>query len=141
MSSRAEHVPAVPEGREADPAEARRVAETLAEFVLQAARDEELGARVRRAATSLHVHVGDDAGVTVRLDRTPVEAVARIEGVAEVELWLAPDVLLSCARGERPLQMAIMDGDVTFRGPVRKLLMVVPVLRTFDTSVWARRHE
>jgi hypothetical protein len=39
------------------------------------------------AATSVHLHFTDAVGVTLRLDRTPLTAAARIEGEAEVQLW------------------------------------------------------
>lgn len=112
------------------------MAELTARFFLQARDHETLGDRIARADTSVHIHFTDTDGVTLRLDRTPIEAEPRIVGHAEVELWGSAEKFLSYARGERHLAMAIMHGEVEWSGPVRKFLRIMPILRAFDGSVW-----
>lgn len=117
-----------------------RLAEVTAAFLGQAAGDPRLEGRLRRADTSVHLHLGENDGVTILLDQTPIAVHPRIVGAAEVELWCSPEILLRCARGQSRLPMEILKGDVAYRGPVRKFLTVLPILRTFDVSVWSRRR-
>lgn len=120
------------------PTDAQTMADQTAEFFLQAAHDERLGDRLSLANTTVHIHFTDTVGVTLRLDTTPIQAEPRIVGTAEVELWGSADKFLSYARGEKHLAMAIMHGDVEWAGPVRKFLRIMPILRSFDFSVWSR---
>ncbi len=85
--------------------------------------------RLSRADTTVHVHLGDGVGVTLRLDRTPVEAEIGIVGTAEVELHCSPAQLDAHMAGERTLGLVIMGGEVTYAGPVRKFLAISPILR------------
>ncbi|MCW3038976.1 MAG: transporter related protein, partial [Solirubrobacterales bacterium] len=52
-----------------------------------------------------------------------------VTGDEDVELTLGPDHFAQLGRGELALQVAIMQGAVTYRGPVRRLLAVWPVLK------------
>ena len=118
-------------------ADPQRVAEQTAEFFMQAAHDERLGDRLSLANTTVHIYFTDTVGVTLRLDQTPIQAEPRIVGNAEIELWGSADKFVSYARGEKHLAMAIMHGEVEWTGPVRKFLRVMPILRSFDFSVWS----
>lgn len=120
------------------PIDPQLMAEQTAQFFLQAAHDEHLGDRLSLADTTVHIHFTDTVGVTLRLDTTPITAEPRIVGEAEVELWGSADKFVSYARGERHLAMAIMYGEVQWAGPVRKFLRIMPILRSFDFSVWTR---
>jgi hypothetical protein len=119
------------------PHDPQLMADQTVEFFLQAAHDEHLGDRLALANTSVHIHFTDTVGVTLRLDSQPITAEPRITGQAEVELWGSADKFLQYARGERHLAMAIMYGDVEFAGPVRKFLRIMPILRSFDFSMWS----
>ncbi|WP_354700595.1 hypothetical protein DSM112329_00876 [Paraconexibacter sp. AEG42_29] len=122
---------------EMPPSDPQRVAEQTAEFFLQAAHDERLGDRLSLANTTVHIYFTDTVGVTLRLDSTPIQAEPRIVGNAEIELWGSADKFVSYARGERHLAMAIMHGEVEWTGPVRKFLRIMPILRSFDFTVWS----
>lgn len=119
------------------PIDPQNMADKTVEFFLQAAHDEHLGDRLALANTSVHIHFTDDVGLTLRLDSQPISAEPRIVGQAEVELWGSADKFLSYIRGERHLAMAIMHGDIEFAGPVRKFLRIMPILRSFDFSMWS----
>lgn len=118
------------------PIDPQKMAEQTADFFLQAAHDEHLGERLSLAATVVHIHYTDDVGVTLWFDRTPIEAEPKIVGTAEVQLWGSADKFWGYVRGERHLAMAIADGEVEFEGPVRKFLRIMPILRSFDFSMW-----
>lgn len=118
------------------PIDPQRMADQMVEFFLQAAHDEHLGDRLSLANTSVHIHFTDDIGLTLRLDSQPITAEPRVVGQAEVELWGSADKFLTFIRGERHLAMAIMHGDIEFAGPVRKFLRIMPILRSFDFSMW-----
>lgn len=120
------------------PVDPQTMADQTAEFFLQAAHDERLGDRLTLANTTVHIHYTDTVGVTLRLDVQPIEAEPRIIGTAEVELWGSADKFLAYARGEKHLAMAIMHGEVEWTGPVRKFLRIMPILRSFDFSMWSR---
>lgn len=119
----------------------RRMADETARFFLQAASDERLGSRLALARTTVHIHFSDDVGVTLLLDRSPIEAEPRIVGTAEVQLWGSADKFYDYATGKRHLAMAIMHGDLEYQGPVRKFLRIVPMLRSFDASGWKAARE
>ncbi len=112
-----------------DPAE---MVTRSAKFFGQAATDPRLGERMGLAQTTVHIHFDDSHGITLLLDRQPIGVEDRIVGSAEVELWGSADVWMEFVRREKQLAMAIVDGEVTYRGPVRKFLRVVPILRSFD---------
>lgn len=118
------------------PIDPQSMADKTVEFFLQAAHDEHLGDRLALANTSVHIHFTDDVGLTLRLDSQPISAEPRIVGQAEVELWGSADKFLSYIRGERHLAMAIMHGDIEFAGPVRKFLRIMPILRSFDFTMF-----
>lgn len=106
-----------------------QMADLIAAFFMQAARDTTLGQRLAAAGCSVHLHVGGHAGVTLNLERTPISAEPHIVGTADVEIWGSPELFLQFVRRERHIAMAICDGDLTFRGPVRQFLRIVPILR------------
>lgn len=118
------------------PVDPQKMADITAQFFLQAAADERLGSRLALAKTSVHIHFTDDVGVTLLLERSPIEAHPSIVGTAEVELWGSADKFLDFAVGKKHMAMAIMHGDLEYQGPVRKFLRIVPMLRSFDASVW-----
>ncbi len=120
------------------PIDPQRMADQSAAFFLQAAHDEKLGDRLSLANTTVHIHFTDTVGVTLGLTTTPITAEPRIVGEAEIELWGSADKFLGYARGERHLAMALMHGEVEWSGPVRKFLRIMPILRSFDFSMWSR---
>lgn len=116
------------------------MANKTAEFFLQAAHDERLGDRLSLAQTTVHIHYTDTVGVTLRLDKSPIEAEPRIVGTAEVEMWGSADKFLAFMRGERHIAMAIMHGEIEWAGPVRKFLRIIPILRSFDATTFRKSN-
>jgi hypothetical protein len=118
------------------PIDPRLMAELTAAFFLQAADDAQLGSRLALARTTVHIHYTDEVGVTLRLDRTPIEAEPRVVGDVEIEIWGSPESFLDFTFGRRHLAMAVLRGEVEYLGPIRKFLRIVPILRSLDFRIW-----
>lgn len=110
----------------------------VVEFFNRAADDAELSERMSFANTTVHIHVtdldGDDA-CTVYLDRDPIGAELGAVGTAEVELFGPTKAYVNLFLGKDQLPISILSGAVTYTGPVRKFLRVVPILQSFDFGV------
>lgn len=95
-----------------------------------------------RAETSVAIFLAQEAPAApapfalLRLDRRPISVDAGA-GQAEVDITLTRADLTALVDGELHLPLAIARGDVGYRGPVRKLLRITPVLR----SVAAREAD
>jgi hypothetical protein len=87
--------------------------------------------RLGMAGTSVCFQVRDrpEASVTVCLDRTP-PCVMDGREPAEVLIELTAEQALRLARGLLELQAALIRGEASFAGPVRKYLAVHNVLRS-----------
>ncbi len=90
--------------------------------------------RVRRLGASgtsvtLIVKEAPDATVTVLLDRDPPAVVLGAEP-AEITIELTRADATRFAHGQLSLPTALMGGHIPYRGPVRKYLVVDPVLRS-----------
>ncbi|MCW3015490.1 MAG: hypothetical protein JWO02_2582 [Solirubrobacterales bacterium] len=110
-----------------------------AAFFKRAAQDEELSERMSFADTVVHIHFTDLEGVnacTVWLDRTPIGAEVGAIGQAEVELFATGQVWMDLFVGKGQLPISIVRGDVSYSGPVRKFLRVVPLLSSFDFEMF-----
>jgi hypothetical protein len=95
-----------------------------------AAGDPQLSRKLARADTSVRITLADDPdlGVTLLLDRTPIEVVDD-DTPAEVDLSIASVDLDRLCSPEFHLAMAIARGRVQYRGNVRKFLRVTPIVR------------
>jgi phospholipid/cholesterol/gamma-HCH transport system ATP-binding protein len=113
---------------------AREVLDTFVESVLDAATDPDLSRRLALADTTVAFVLADEPelSATLRLDRTPIEAVPGYSGNPEVTLWIASFDLGLMVEGAFKLSMGIARGRVITEGPVRKFLRVVPVLTAFS---------
>jgi hypothetical protein len=124
------------EGAQVDGSEeAERMAAMTAAFFAKAGDEPELSERMGFAQTTVHIHFEDDdgsAGCTVWLDRSPITAEAGIVGEAEIELYGPSRCFMGLVTGEESMAIVIARGDITYKGPVRKFLRVVPILRSFD---------
>ena len=91
--------------------------------------DPRLG-RVSSAGTSVSFTVrgAPTAPVTLLLDRDPPQLVAG-EEPAEIAIELDHHQAEQFARGELSLPPRLLEGRVAYRGPVRKYMIVDPVLR------------
>jgi phospholipid/cholesterol/gamma-HCH transport system ATP-binding protein len=97
-----------------------------------AAADEFIGNRLAHAQTTMEVHYVDtdpQLSFTVLADREPVEFVRGSAGDAEIHLFATLADGVRFFAGDLHLAMAIARGDVTYTGPVRKILRIIPIFR------------
>jgi hypothetical protein len=97
--------------------------------------------RLSQAGTSVSF-VNLDApndSVTMLLDRDP-PVVADGSEPAEITIELTGDQAGKVARGTLSLPPALLNGQVSYRGPVRKYLMVEPVLRSMLATLDGHGH-
>jgi len=120
-------------------ARADEMAALTAELFVRAGEETELSERMAFAGTTVQIHFrGEDgeAACTLWLDRDPIGAEVGLVGDAEVELFGDAQTFMDMILGKVQLAMAIARKDVTYTGPVRKFLRVVPILRTFDFEMF-----
>ena len=108
----------------------KAMASLTAEFFARAGLESELSERMSFAHTTVHIHFIDgdeEAGCTVWLDRTPISAEVGFIGDVEVELFGSCKAFTDMITGKEAMAMLIARGEVTYTGPVRKFLRVVPI--------------
>lgn len=113
--------------------------ELMVEFFNRAAEDAELSERMSFANTVVHMHFTDLVGenaCTVSLDRDPISAELGAVGSGEVELFGTAQVYQDLFLGSDQLPIAILNGKISYTGPVRKFLRVVPILQSFDFDMF-----
>ncbi len=93
-------------------------------------------ARLAAARTSVCFQVTDDAreSTTLLLDRDP-PSLAGGEEPAEITIELEQAQAQRFARGALQLPSALLLGRIGYRGPVRKYLVVDPVLRAILSDI------
>lgn len=121
--------------------DAQRIAELTVEFFRRAGRDAMISERMSFADTVVHVHFAgasdaESASCTLYLDRHPIGAELGCPGPAEVELTGPVEKWWHLISGEGRIPLAILAGELTYRGPVRKFLRVTPMLSNFDYGMW-----
>jgi hypothetical protein len=86
--------------------------------------------RLSAAGTSVRFQIigAPQASVTVLLDRDPPE-LAGGEEPAEITLELTPEQGVQLLSGALAAPADLLSGRIPYRGPVRKYLMIHPVLR------------
>jgi putative sterol carrier protein len=107
------------------------VRDAIVDAIQASRRDEHLGERVAFSRTTVVLHFtdADDVAATLVLERNPLEAVAGEVPNAEVAIHATTAQWDAFWKGELQLAMAIARCEVTYRGPVRKFLRAVPILR------------
>lgn len=110
---------------------AKQVHDAFKRIMESAAGDERIGKRLALADICLQVHFTDaeDLSLTLLLDRDPIEVCDGAEGDPDVELWASAADVLRFWVGDYHLAMGIVRGEIEYRGPVRKLLRVIPIVR------------
>lgn len=109
---------------------------TVAEAFRVAAEDEALSRRLARTQTSCSLRVTDaDRGLTVWLDREPIEVLEEPQDGTESEIHGCESDWIPVLAGDVHLGMALARGRLTWTGPVRKVLSIVPVLRSVYADV------
>lgn len=118
--------------------------DTMVDLAMQfweaGAADERLGRRLAAAGCVVHIHftIGDeDKGFTLMMDREPIEVIGGFVGDAEVEIFGSAADWLALIRQDKRMSMAIARGEMTYTGPVRKFLRIVPMLQNFDFDMWS----
>lgn len=115
--------------------EATKLAELTVDLFNRASDDAELGERMSFANTTVHIYFTDPEGdecCTVWLDREPIGAEMGAVGEAEIEMFAPTAIWMDLYAQKRQLPIEIVRGEVTYTGPVRKFLRVVPILSSFD---------
>ena len=115
-----------------DPAgRAAKLMDVLEEFLARACEENErLSRRLTVADTIWTTHV-TDAGqaFTMYLDRFPIEFSREADPKAEVQVSGTVEDNIDTWLGKTFLGLAIADGTITYEGPVRKVLRIVPMFR------------
>ena len=97
--------------------------------------------RLALATTTVTITLADepDLSTTLLLDRSPIEIV---DGAADSEarMWIASVDLQRIWSGDFYLPMAIAKGRVRIRGPIRKFLRIVPILRAVGEPPVIEQH-
>lgn len=96
------------------------------------ASDARVSKRLALVPTVIELAVSDPGAppLTLMLDAAPVAVLTgRGAPVSEVRVTLSAGQLDAVWTGGLPLAVAMLRGEVTYEGPVRKLLRVVPILR------------
>jgi hypothetical protein len=98
-------------------------------------------ARLGMAGTSVSFQVRDapEQSVTVLLDRDPPTVTGGDEP-AEITIELSEEQAARLARGALRLPPAMLSGQIGYRGPVRKYLMVDAVLRSLLAELNGTPH-
>jgi phospholipid/cholesterol/gamma-HCH transport system ATP-binding protein len=109
--------------------EARKAVRVLGDALAQAvSADGDAADRLRHARTSVAFRVrGSDAAITLLLDRSPIEVVDGAD--AEIVLDLDVEHAHEVATGSRSIPGAVVAGDISYSGPVRRYMEVDPIVR------------
>jgi hypothetical protein len=111
----------------------QEVYETIGKLFVQLAEDEELGPKWQAAGTIVQYRFTEpDSQITIRLREGEPEDVdlGPTEMEPELIMEMKADVAHRFWLGKVNVTMAIARGDIQPRGPVAKLLKLVPLTRT-----------
>jgi hypothetical protein len=95
-----------------------------------AAEHPEIGPKMRAANITMQVNYTDpDSSLTIRFN-DPMEVVdGGQEDAADVRLWMPADIAHRYWRGEYNLAVGLAKGQVKAKGPVNKILKLVPLTK------------
>lgn len=131
--------------REAPSAQqAEAVFESFYSIMSQAAQHGEIGERLAFADIVAHVHLRDSPQnlvMTLFFDRKPIEVADHAVGTADVDLYIDTNDVLRFWTGDMHLAVAILNDEVAYRGPVRKLLRIVPIARRLVADFQAMAQQ
>ncbi|CAN5387612.1 SCP2 sterol-binding domain-containing protein [soil metagenome] len=99
--------------------------------VFRAANDTEVGPKLKAADIDLQVYYTDpDAAMTVRLREPAIEVFEAADNEeADVKLYMPADIGNKFWRGEYNLGVGLAKGQVKAKGPVNKILKLVPLTK------------
>lgn len=122
----------------ADPAQsvdpvdrAKKFMDVLAEFFDRACEENErLSRRLTVADTVWTAHLTDaEQAFTIYLDRFPIEFSREADPKAEVQTFGTVEDNIDTWLGKTFIGLAIANGTMTYEGPVRQVLRIVPMFR------------
>ncbi len=99
--------------------------------VFRAANDTEVGPKLKAADIDLQVYYTDpDAAMSVRLREPAIEVFDGVDNEeADVKLYMPADIGNKFWRGEYNLGVGLAKGQVKAKGPVNKILKLVPLTK------------
>jgi putative sterol carrier protein len=99
--------------------------------VFRAANDTETGPKLKAADIDLQIYYTDpDAAMTVRLREPAIEVVdGGGNADADVKLYMPADIGNKFWRGDYNLGVGLAKGQVKAKGPVNKILKLVPLTK------------
>jgi putative sterol carrier protein len=99
--------------------------------VFRAANDTEVGPKLKAADIDLQIYYTDpDAAMTVRLRAPAIEVVDGGDNPdADVKLYMPADIGNKFWRGDYNLGVGLAKGQVKAKGPVNKILKLVPLTK------------
>lgn len=113
-------------------AQAEELVSIIADFFANACTgNEQVARRLAEAETIWTSTFTDVEGVayTIYLDRFPIEVTREFDPAAQVQVWGPTAEHVKAWTGQAFLGMQIVKGQMAFRGPVRHVLRVLPLLR------------
>lgn len=98
--------------------------------------DSKMAHRLGNSHTVIAFHLTDvePIGCTINLDGEPISAKPEIDNGAEVHVWGTTDTISAVFLGRKHMGLSIAKGEITYKGPVRKFLRAVPMMRKLDVS-------
>lgn len=114
--------------------DAELVRDAFLRMIARLAEEPRVAPRLALAGVVAQINFSDAPGVSLvlRLNGEPIEATAGDDPRAEVVLDARTADVVAFWRGEYHLAMGIARGEVSYSGPVRKLLRVVPIARSMS---------
>lgn len=123
---------------------AQAVFDAFRDIMGSAADHPELSHRLAGADVVLNVHLRDspqELTLALHLDRTPIAVSQGAEPQAEVDLWIDTNDVLRFWTGDVHLAMLVLNREVETRGPIRKVLRVVPIARRLVAEFQRSAHD
>ncbi|HYF24576.1 MAG TPA: ABC transporter ATP-binding protein [Baekduia sp.] len=114
----------------------------MVEDLRVAAADPAICERLRTVDVSVGVRVAEcpDLACVLRFDHGPLEVVTAPDGAPPADVELTVPAARLDGLWDQPLPALILDGSVAYRGPVSRLLRVVPLLRSDAGHIRATAH-
>jgi putative sterol carrier protein len=108
----------------------QEVADTVAAFLAEAAKDPDLGPRFVKSNTSFHViYTEPDCEMVMDCTTDPPRVIWGSSGPAEIEMRMSAETGHQFWLGNLNMTMALAKGRVKVSGPVPKLMKLLPALK------------
>lgn len=112
------------------------IVDSLVRFFGSAEGDQRIEHRLANSKTVISFHATDaePLGFTIHMKDEHVQAQPEVQQDSEVHVYGPVDVLADVFLGRRHMGLSIAKGELTYKGPVRKFLRAVPMMRKLDVS-------